>query len=207
MTEEVVESAGRELIEATQEAVIGAVSDVGNIIKSTTEEISGLHSEAFYQSPEFWVGAAFVLVVIFLFSPIKKVLRTILQNRIENVVAKIKEAADLRDEARQLLADYEEKTENLTEKTQEMVNNAQKAADDFQQQEIEKFKSELATQEKYTESVIKAYRDKIIAESSLEIVNKTSEILNNTLRDNLSEQAKKELINESIENISKLKQS
>ncbi len=37
MDEMLENSAGKELIDATQEAVIGAVSDVGNIIISTTE--------------------------------------------------------------------------------------------------------------------------------------------------------------------------
>ena len=40
-------NAGKELIEATQEAVIDAVNDVGNIIMTTTEEISGGHHEIF----------------------------------------------------------------------------------------------------------------------------------------------------------------
>ena len=205
MTEEVIESTGKELLEATQEAVIGAVSDVSNIIKSTTEEISGFHHEAFYQSPEFWVGAAFVLVVVALFIPLKKVLHSILQKRIESVVETIKEAASLRDEARSLLADYEEKTENLNEITDKILKKAQKEADSFKQRELAKFKSELLAQEKYTEGIINAYRDKIIAESSLEIINKTSEILNRAIRENLSEQAKKDLIDKSIERIGNLR--
>lgn len=47
MDEEVVNSAGKELIDATQEAVMGAVADVENIIKTTTEEIAGSHHEVF----------------------------------------------------------------------------------------------------------------------------------------------------------------
>ena len=73
MDELLENNAGKELIEATQEVVIDAVNDVGNIIKTTTEGIANTNHELFYQSPEFWVGMAFVTVVAVLYIPLKKI--------------------------------------------------------------------------------------------------------------------------------------
>lgn len=205
MAEEAIENTGKELINATQEAVIGAVTDVSNIIKTTSEEISEMHHEVFYQSAEFWVGAAFVLVMVLMFVPIRKIVRMLLQKQIDNVVNQISNAESLRNEARQLLADYEQKTENLDKETKKMMSTARKNVEIFQKKELEEFKKELLSQEKYAENIMKARRDQIIDEASQEIIERTSEILMQTIRDNLSEEAQKLLIDKSIAAIAELK--
>ena len=48
----------REIIDATQDAVLNAAGSVANVLENTAHEISG-HGEAFYLSPEF--GSAFLL--------------------------------------------------------------------------------------------------------------------------------------------------
>lgn len=206
MTETAAGSAGKELIDATQEAVIGAVSDVGSIIQSTTAEIVGSSHEAFYQSAEFWVGAAFVLVVAGLFLPLKKVLQGMLQKRINGVVSELNEAAALRDEARRLLADYEQRTDDVKANSDALVRKAQKEADAFCGREIKKLEKELAAQEKYAGEVIRAHKDKTTAESSRLVAAKTVEILRRAVRENLTDEAKSALADASIKAIANLKQ-
>ncbi len=205
MDEMLENSAGKELIDATQEAVIGAVSDVGNIIKTTTEEISNGHHEVFYQSAEFWVGVAFVAVLCFLYKPIKKILSALLQKRIDGVVAQIKEAEQLRDEARNFLADYEQKIDGMQSKADKIIKKAQKDARDFKSEELKKLENDLATQERYTSTVIKSYEQKMINESSMMVVNKAMRALKIVIADGLSAKDQKSLIDKSIEAISELK--
>ena len=64
MTTENINS-GKEIIDAAQNAVMQAADDVSGIIENTAEQLHG-HEEIFYQSAEFWVGVAFVLVVLLL---------------------------------------------------------------------------------------------------------------------------------------------
>lgn len=206
MTETVAGSAGKELIDATQEAVIGAVSDVENIIQTTTAEIAGGHHEVFYQSAEFWVGMAFVVVVAALFYPIKKVLQGMLQKRIEGVVSQLDEAAALRDESRKLLADYEQRMDDIKSSSDAVVQKARKEAAAFRGREINKLEKELAAQEKYTDEIIQAYKDKMVAESAHLVAGKTIEILRRAIKDNLTEEAKSAMIDASIQTIANLKQ-
>lgn len=71
MNEQAANSGSRELLDATQQAVVGAAGNVETIIQDTAEELHG-NGEAFYLTAEFWVGMTFVLVVAVLFVPLKR---------------------------------------------------------------------------------------------------------------------------------------
>lgn len=200
-------NAGKELIEATQEAVIDAVNDVGNIIMTTTEEISGGHHEIFYKSAEFWVGMAFVVVVIGLFSPIKKALNSLIEGKIDSVIKRIDDAASLRDEARKLLADYEQKVEDMDSKTNSIIKEAENKAKEFTKNELQKFEKELATQEKDTESLIEVRKEQIISETTGLVAGRTMNILKRALSNKLNDKIKSELVDESIKSLEQLRKS
>lgn len=205
MVETATGSAGKELIDATQEAVIGAVSDVENIIQTTTAEIAGGHHEVFYQSAEFWVGMAFMVVVIALFYPIKKVLQGMLQKRIDGVVSQLDEAAALRDESRRLLADYEQRMDDIKVRSEDIVHKARKEAAAFRGREVKKLENELKAQEKYTDEIIQAYKDKMIAESAHLVAGKAIDILRQAIRENLTDETKSAMVDASIQAIAGLK--
>lgn len=205
MSEILENSAGKELIEATQEAVIDAVSDVGNIIKTTTEGIANGGHEPFYQSPEFWVGMAFVTVVVVLYVPLRKVFAKLLQGKVDSVVAQIKDAEQLRDEAREILAEYEQKVEGLKSKTMRIVRKAKNDTEAFKTAELKKIDEELAAQKKQIEAIIKSNEEKMVAESSKVIVERATVVLQSAISSGLSTKSKKSLIDKSIQAISELK--
>ena len=200
-------NAGKELIEATQEAVIDAVNDVGNIIMTTTEEIAGGHHEIFYKSAEFWVGMAFVVVVVGLFSPLKKALSSLIKGKIDSVIKRIDDAASLRDEARKLLADYEQKVEDLNFKTNSIVKDAEDKAKEFNKSELKKFEKELAAQEKATENLIELRKEQIISEATGLVVERTMEILHQVIDNKLDDKIKSELADASIKSLEQLSKS
>lgn len=70
-----------------------AADDVSGIIENTAEQLHG-HEEIFYQSAEFWVGVAFVLVVLLLAGPVGRLVRSMLNKRIDNITKRIHDAAD-----------------------------------------------------------------------------------------------------------------
>ena len=70
MDEQSVNTAGKELLDATQEAVIGAADNVETILKAPLRNWG--RTRSLYLSPEFWVGMAFVMVAVGLFIPLKK---------------------------------------------------------------------------------------------------------------------------------------
>ena len=202
MTTENINS-GKEIIDAAQNAVMQAADDVSGIIENTAEQLHG-HEEIFYQSAEFWVGVAFVLVVLLLAGPIGRLVRSMLNKRIDNITKRIHDAAELRDEAQKLLADYEKKFFNADKEAQAILNKSQKEIEYFKKENLAKLEEEMKIKEKEAEDRITASKEK----AAREISDLTSELTIKTVKaaivKNLDAKTQNKLIDDSISLITRL---
>jgi F-type H+-transporting ATPase subunit b len=202
MTTENINS-GKEIIDAAQNAVMQAADDVSGIIENTAEQLHG-HEEIFYQSAEFWVGVAFVLVVLLLAGPVGRLVRSMLNKRIDNITKRIHDAAELRDEAQQLLADYEKKFLNADKEAQAILNKSQKEIEYFKKENLAKLEEEMKIKEKEAEDRITASKEK----AAREISDLTSELTIKTVKaaivKNLDAKTQNKLIDDSISLITRL---
>ena len=202
MTTENINS-GKEIIDAAQNAVMQAVDDVSGIIENTAEQLHG-HEEIFYQSAEFWVGVAFVLVVLLLAGPIGRLVRSMLNKRIDNITKRIHDAAELRDEAQKLLADYEKKFLNADKEAQAILNKSQKEIEYFKKENLAKLEEEMKIKEKEAEDRITASKEK----AAREISDLTSELTIKTVKaaivKNFDAKTQNKLIDDSISLITRL---
>ena len=201
MTTENINS-GKEIIDAAQNAVMQAADDVSGIIENTAEQLHG-HEEIFYQSAEFWVGVAFVLVVL-LAGPVGRLVRSMLNKRIDNITKRIHDAAELRDEAQKLLADYEKKFLNADKEAQAILNKSQKEIEYLKKENLAKLEEEMKIKEKEAEDRITASKEK----AAREISDLTSELTIKTVKaaivKNLDAKTQNKLIDDSISLITRL---
>ena len=202
MTTENINS-GKEIIDAAQNAVMQAADDVSGIIENTAEQLHG-HEEIFYQSAEIWVGVAFVLVVLLLAGPIGRLVRSMLNKRIDSITKRIHDAAELRDEAQKLLADYEKKFLNADKEAQAILNKSQKEIEYFKKENLAKLEEEMKIKEKEAEDRITASKEK----AAREISDLTSELTIKTVKaaivKNLDAKTQNKLIDDSISLITRL---
>ena len=202
MTTENINS-GKEIIDAAQNAVMQAADDVSGIIENTAEQLHG-HEEIFYQSAEFWVGVAFVLVVLLLAGPVGRLVRSMLNKRIDNITKRIHDAAELRDEAQKLLADYEKKFLNADKEAQAILNKSQKEIEYLKKENLAKLEEEMKIKEKEAEDRITASKEK----AAREISDLTSELTSKTVKaaivKNLDAKTQNKLIDDSISLITRL---
>lgn len=82
-------------------------------------------NEPFYQSAEFGVGMAFVLVVFALAKPVSRLVKNMLIKRRERIAEQIDEAQKLRDDAQLLLAEYEKRYVNAEHEADAILQKAQ----------------------------------------------------------------------------------
>lgn len=204
MSEELVNTNGIELLDATQEAVVDAAGNVETILKDTAEELHG-GGEAFYLSAEFWVAMAFVLVVAGLFVPLKKALLAYLKKYADKEAGRIYEAENLKTEARELLASYEQKLEKMDEETAAVLSRAKKEVSLLKKNAAAELERQARQQEKNVQERING--ELAQAESALTAVvtGRTMELLKKTLGEKLDDQTRSKLIDESIGRISLLK--
>ena len=202
MTTENINS-GKEIIDAAQNAVMQAADDVSGIIENTAEQLHG-HEEIFYQSAEFWVGVAFVLVVLLLAGPVGRLVRSMLNKRIYNKTNPTHDAAELRDEAQKLLADYEKKFLNADKEAQAILNKSQKEIEYLKKENLAKLEEEMKIKEKEAEDRITASKEK----AAREISDLTSELTIKTVKaaivKNLDAKTQNKLIDDSISLITRL---
>ena len=192
---------GKEIIDATQNAVIEAAENVANIIDNTAAELDG-HHEVFYQSAEFWVAMAFVLVVAALARPIGRTVVALLKKRIARIIARIREASALQEDAQKLLADYEKKFLNAESA---ILKKAEKEVDYFKTESLSKLEQDMRQKEKDAEDRLTSAKEK----ASQEIASLTSELtikaVKKAVAKHLDNAAQSKLIDNSIALLSKLK--
>ena len=192
-----------EFIDATQNAVIEVVDNVSEMITATNEmaEISHQHYDVFYHNPTFWVGMAFVIVVVALAKPIGKVAKKALTQRRNSIIDKINEAEKLRDDAQELLAQYERKFLHAKDEAAAILEKSTQEINRLNEIQLQKMEKELSLKQKEVESLIEATVEKTKNEISQLASAKAVSIAKDYISSNLDQKHHAKLIDYSIDNI------
>ena len=59
-----------------------------------------------FSDPQFWVAVSFILFIVAIFRPVKKILISSLDLQINEIKSKIKEAENLKNEAQKTLSNF-----------------------------------------------------------------------------------------------------
>lgn len=209
--EQVSESApllnGNELIDATQNAIVGAAENVSEAL-TLTEKPQDVHHEEkipLYMDVEFWVGMSFVLVVLMIAKPIWRTVKQGLQNSIQAVIDKIDEAVKLRDDAQNLLADYERRCNDIDERVAKISEQTQKNIALYREREMKNLQRELDRKQQEVEARIEratqTAKDEINASLSVKVI----DLAEKAIEKHLNESDKVRLIDEAIASLGKIK--
>jgi len=162
-------------------------------------------SEVFYSTREFWIGISFLVVVAVLFSPLKKIISSMLIKRINAVVKRIGDASGLEDEARRLLREYEQKLGNVKEEADGILKKSKKEISHFKISSLKEAKRQIAGHERYMDERIENAKNKAAGELSGFITSKTVDALKTAIATKLDDSAKSRLVDASIDFIEELK--
>lgn len=187
------------IIDTAQNAVMDAADNISEIIG----HIDG-HDEVFYQSAEFWVGVAFVLVVVLLAKPIGGLVKSMLNKRIDGIAKRIRDAARLRDDAQKLLADYEKKFLNANKEAEAILAKSQREIEYFKKENLSKLEAEMKLKEKDAEDRIKAAKEKAAKEISDLTSELTIQTVKTAIMKKIDTKTQDKLIDDSISLITKL---
>ena len=98
-------------------------------------------------TPEFWVSVGFVLFVIGIYKPVSRGIAGALDTRAEKIKATLDEAAQLREEAQHLLAEYQRKQRDAVKETEEMLDRAREEAKHLAAEALENLERALVRRE------------------------------------------------------------
>lgn len=194
---------GMEIIDATQNAVIEAVDNVSGMIAETTAETQteSHHHEVFYKTAEFWVGFAFILVVVVLAKPVGGLLKSMLVKRRDEIADRISQAEKIHDDAQKLLADYERKYVHAEEEAGELLEKSRRQIEQTRRTENNKLEKELALKRREADNLIVSAQLKTLNEINGKTADKAVRTAMAFIKDNLTPDRQSALIDESISNV------
>lgn len=159
--------------------------------------------EPFYLEAEFWVGMAFVLVVVFLARPVAKALKNLLAKHRDGVILQISQAEKLRDDAQVLLSQYERQFLNAKNEAQAILDKSNKEIELLKENTLTKLENDLNARRKEVENKITAETEKYRKEINELIGVKTVALVKEKLAAVLDNDTHTKLIDNSIEKILK----
>jgi len=100
-----------------------------------------------FQDPTFWVAVGFLILVGLVVGFARKPIVGMIDSRISGIRENLDQAASLREEAQQLLAEYQRKKRDAVKDTEEMVAQAKTEAERLSKEGAEKLAEALKRRE------------------------------------------------------------
>jgi F-type H+-transporting ATPase subunit b len=115
-----------------------------------------------WNDPTLWVAVGFFIFVAAVFKVAKKTITGALDGRAEDIRNSLDQAAGLREEAQQLLAEYQRKQRDAVKETEQMLAHARAEAERMAREGAEKLEEALKRREQLAvEKIAQAETDAI----------------------------------------------
>ena len=173
-------------------------SGLQTAVNETTAGIAG-HEELFYQSAEFWVAVAFVVIIALLFRPVTKVISGMIAKRIIRIRKELQDAENLKLQAQKLYAEYERKFMNTDTEVAGIVKEREAVIEETKEAKLRELNIFLQRNE--VDSRIEQAFDQAGNEINAMVGARTAEILKSVISSKLTKSDYNRLIENSINNI------
>ena len=115
-----------------------------------------------FQDPTFWVAIGFLILAVLAVVYGRKPILAALDARVDAVKTSLDEAASLREEAQQLLAEYQRKQRDAVKETEAMVERAKEEAERIAKEGAENLEATLKRREELAmEKIAQAEADAV----------------------------------------------
>ena len=159
------------------------------------------HEELFYQSTEFWVSFAFVVVVALLVSPVTKAIVGMMKQRINRIKTELQTAENLKLDAQKLYAEYERKYLNTQNEVNAIIANRQAVIEETKKRKMHALEGMLKQKNLEASSKIEMAYIHAKNEINSQISRRTMEILQNVFHTQVSEKEHQNIINDSLKKL------
>ena len=153
------------------------------------------------------MAVSFVLVVVLLTRPVAKAMRKMLARRINAIANRIREAAELKEEAQKLLVEYEKKFIHAKDEAEDILEKSEREINLIKKESIAKLEREMAAKEKEAQMRIESAQ----AAASAEVRKLASELTINAVKavvaERLDNKTQEQLIDKSIDLITQIKKA
>ena len=151
-----------------------------------------------FSDPQFWVAVSFILFIAAIFNPVRKILTSSLDGQINEIKNKIDESENIKNEAQKILSELKKREQEVEKEIKALSDNATSKIVGLEEQSKQKLKDQIEKRKILAENKI----DQLVRDANVSIKNYISSTAINTtihiLKNNLTDEKKASLINESI---------
>ena len=150
-----------------------------------------------FEDPKFWLLVSFIIFVILMYKPFNNMLIGGLDSKIEEIKKNINESLKSFTDAEMRLKEAEERTADLDNKINELLNSAKIQSDSLSKNIVEKTKQSILSKEKNSLERIKQIESSAVQTIKNQASIKLNMLISNYLK-NLSEPDKSAILSKSI---------
>jgi len=151
--------------------------------------------------PAFWVAIALVLFVILIAKPVGKMASKGLDERAEKIKKELDDAERLRNEAQDLLAQYQRKQRDAAGEAEAIIQHAKEEAERMDREGRERLKASLERREKLAMDRIRMAEQQAVERVRSRAVDVAIAATGQVLADSLSAGKADSLVNDAIEQL------
>lgn len=155
-----------------------------------------------FSDPTFWVALAFVCFIALVFKPISKFAASALDSRAEKIKEDLDEAEKLRNEAQDLLAQYQRKQRDASKEAEEIIQHAKDEAERLDREGRARLSAALERREKLATDRIQLAEQQAVERVRNEAIAVAITAAESVLADNLSKDKANDLIDDAISGLS-----
>ena len=195
---------GNDLINATQNAIIDAAENVSEVFDKANPYIAHQIADVpFYADVEFWVGMAFILSIAVLAKPAYRFLKDAMHGKIDSVKNQISDAEKLRDDAQELLAQYERKFATTEAEVAEILKQAEKNIANQKKNDLAQLKENTIVKEKEIKRRILSSTENAMTEINQSVARSSVELAKKAILQHIEKADKSALIDNAIASLDK----
>ena len=151
--------------------------------------------------PQFWVAVAFVIFILAIINPVRKILSSSLDNKINEIKESINEAENLKNDTHKTLIEIKKRQNEVEKEIKQIYSNSKDKITILESQA----KSKLTDQSIKKEELTKTKIDQMVREANLVAQNQITQTAINAsitiLEKKLNSEDKQNLINQSLKDL------
>ena len=155
-----------------------------------------------FSDPKFWITISFIIFIVLIFNPIRKILGTSLDAKIKEIKDSIDEAENLKNETQITLSEIKKRQNEVKTEIQEIHSNANLKIINLESEAHKKLNEQISKRELMAKSKI----EQMARDANISIQKNISEtsiiVAISLIEEKLNDNEKKNLINQSIKDLS-----
>ena len=154
-----------------------------------------------FSDPQFWVAVAFLIFILAIFKPVKKILNLSLDNKILEIKASIEEAENLKNETQVTLSEIKKRQNEVELEIKEIHSNAKSKIKILESQSQIKLNEHIAKKQLLAELKIEQLSRDANIMVQQQIIQTSTKAALTVLEKKLNNEEKQSLIDQSIKDL------